>query len=179
MDPAWGALHTAGQSLLEIEPPEVVKAPRGAMAAAVVSSTSPNDLRVKNYLAAIKLLAPAERRSTTADRAQLRSSRQASDSSTNGGHADARAYRNVGSSALSEGDKVTVVYDPLNPADNVMSASDLQPAAVDRATSAGMAAALAIGAVLLSGCRPRRRARSRRSSVTAGSPGPSAVTTDD
>jgi len=95
VEQAWAALHTAGQALLEIEPSEVVKAQLGDMAAAVVTSLSPGDLRVKDYLATLRLLAPAKRDITAADRAQLRSIRQACDSSSDGGHADARAYRNT------------------------------------------------------------------------------------
>lgn len=95
VDQAWAALHTVGQALLDIEAPEIVKAQLGDMAAAVVTSLSVGDMRVKDYLATLKLLAPAEREITTADRAQLRAIRQACDSSSDGGHADARAYRNT------------------------------------------------------------------------------------
>lgn len=57
----------------------------------------------------------------------------------------------------SVGDKVTVVYDPQHPGDNVMIADDLAPASEDRAGAAGAAGVAALGAVGLSGWRPRRR----------------------
>jgi hypothetical protein len=95
VDQAWAALHLAGQALLEIEAPEVVKAQVGDIAASVLTSLAVGDIRVKDYLATLKLLAPADRDLTEADREQLRAIRQACDSSSDGGHADARAYRNT------------------------------------------------------------------------------------
>ena len=95
VDQAWAALHEAGQALLGIESDDVVRAQIGDMATTVVTSFSDGDMRVKDYLATLRLLAPAERHITTADRAQLRAIRQASDSASDGGHADARAYRNT------------------------------------------------------------------------------------
>ena len=95
VDQAWSALHTAGQALLDIEKEAIVKAQLGDMAATVVTTLTPGDLRVKDYMATLKLLAPASRRIDAADRAQLRAIRQACDSASDGGHADARAFRNT------------------------------------------------------------------------------------
>jgi hypothetical protein len=95
VDQAWASLHMAGQALLEIEDQEVVKSQLGDMAAATVTSLNVGDMRVKDYLATLQLLARADRPITGADRAQLRAIRQACDSSSDGGHADARSYRNT------------------------------------------------------------------------------------
>jgi hypothetical protein len=95
VDEAWAALHTAGQALLEIQDQAVVKAQVGDMAANVVTSLSVGDMRIKDYLATLNLLAPFKRPLTPADRAQLRVIRQVCDSSSDGAHADARSYRNT------------------------------------------------------------------------------------
>jgi hypothetical protein len=94
-DQAWAALHTASHALLTIEAPEVVKSRLADLAAMVVTSLSPGDLRVAGYLRTLELLAPAEVKITPADRAQLRAIREACDSAADGGHADARTYRNT------------------------------------------------------------------------------------
>ena len=65
------------------------------MAATVVTALDPTDLRRKDYLKTLEILAPACRDISPADRAQLRTIRQACDSSADGGHADARAFRNT------------------------------------------------------------------------------------
>jgi hypothetical protein len=95
VDQAWAALHTAGQALLSIESPEVVKAQLGDIAANLVITLSPGDLRLKDYMTTLELLANPDRTINDADRAQLRAIRQASDSSSDSGHADARAFRNT------------------------------------------------------------------------------------
>jgi hypothetical protein len=94
-DQAWAALHTASQVLLAIEAPDVVKSQLADMAALVVTALPPEDLRLKDYLRTLELLAPPYRAITPADRAQLCAIREACDSSTDGGHADARAFRNT------------------------------------------------------------------------------------
>jgi len=58
-DQAWAALHTASLALLAIEPPEVVKARLADLAATVVTTLSPGDLRIPGYLRTLELLAPA------------------------------------------------------------------------------------------------------------------------
>lgn len=95
VDHAWAELHTAGQALLAIEAPSVVKSQVADMAATVVTALDSGDLRVQDYLKTLQLLAPACREIRPADRAQLRAIRQACDSSADGGHADARAFRNT------------------------------------------------------------------------------------
>jgi hypothetical protein len=92
---AWAALHTASHALLTIESPEVVKSRLADLAAMVVTSLNPGDLRVTGYLRTLELLAPAEVKITPADRAQLRAIREACDNAADGGHADARTYRNT------------------------------------------------------------------------------------
>ena len=94
-DLAWTELHTAGQALLAIEHADVVKSQLADMAATVVTTLESGDLRVRDYLKTLELLAPAGTNITPADRAQLRAIRQACDSSADGGHADARAFRNT------------------------------------------------------------------------------------
>ena len=93
VDQAWAALHVAGQGLLEVEPPDAVKAQIADLA--VVTTLSPGDLRIRVYLNTLKALAVPARSIMVADRAQLRAIRQACDSSSDGAHADARAYRNT------------------------------------------------------------------------------------
>jgi hypothetical protein len=130
VDEAWGALHEAGQALLDIQAANVVKAQLGDMAATAVTSLSRGDMRIRDYLDTLRLLAPADRQITAADRAQLRAIRQASDSSSDSGHADARAYRNtlmlvgallavvlVGVAALAFGD--SAFRHVFNPTDGV------------------------------------------------------------
>lgn len=95
VDQAWGALHMASQALLEIETEEVVKSQLGDMAAQVATAFTAGDPRVKDYLKTLELLAPAHVPILAADRAQLRAIRQACDTSADGGHADARAFRNT------------------------------------------------------------------------------------
>ena len=95
VDQTWAALHTAGQALLAIQSRAVVKSQLADMAATVVTTLDPGDLRRKDYLTTLQLLAPADRDISPADRAQLRAIRQACDSSADGGHADARAFRNT------------------------------------------------------------------------------------
>jgi IPT/TIG domain-containing protein len=95
VDQAWAELHTAAQALLAIQAPAVVKSQLADMAATVVTALDPGDLRRKDYLKTLELLAPACRGISPADRAQLRAIRQACDSSSDGGHADARAFRNT------------------------------------------------------------------------------------
>jgi len=95
VDQAWAALHTASQALLGIESKKVVKSQLGDMAAQVVTAFDSGDVRVKDYLKTLELLAPARVRITAADRAQLRAIRQACDTSADGGHTDARAFRNT------------------------------------------------------------------------------------
>ena len=95
VDQAWAELHTASQSLLAVQAPAVVKSQLADMAATVVTALDPGDLRRKDYLRTLELLAPADRDISPADRAQLRAIRQACDSSADGGHADARAFRNT------------------------------------------------------------------------------------
>jgi hypothetical protein len=95
VDQAWAALHTASQALLGIEDQHVVKSQLGDMAAQVVTAFGVGDLRVKDYLKTLELLAPADVPITEADRAQLRAIRQACDTSADGGHTDARAFRNT------------------------------------------------------------------------------------
>jgi hypothetical protein len=94
-DQAWAALHTASLALLAIEPPEVVKARLADLAATVVTTLSPGDLRIPGYLRTLELLAPARAEITAADRAQLRAIREACDNAADGGHSDARSYRNT------------------------------------------------------------------------------------
>jgi hypothetical protein len=95
VDQAWAALHTAGQALLAIQSPAAVRAQLADMAATVVTALDPGDLRRKDYLTTLELLAPADRDIGPADRAQLRAIRQTCDSCADGGHADARAFRNT------------------------------------------------------------------------------------
>jgi IPT/TIG domain len=95
VDQVWAALHTAGQALLGIQSPAAVKSQLADMAATVVTTLDPGDLRRKDYLTTLQLLAPAGRDISPSDRAQLRAIRQACDSSADGGHADARAFRNT------------------------------------------------------------------------------------
>jgi hypothetical protein len=92
---AWSALHTASLALLAIEPPEAVKARLADLAAMVVTTLSPGDLRIPGYMKTLELLAPAGAEITPADRAQLRAIREACDNAADGGHADARSYRNT------------------------------------------------------------------------------------
>ena len=92
---AWAELHIASQALLAIQAPAVVKSQLADMTATVVTTLDPGDLRRKDYLRTLELLAPADRDISPADRAQLRAIRQACDSSADGGHADARAFRNT------------------------------------------------------------------------------------
>jgi hypothetical protein len=94
-DQAWAALHTASHALLTIESPEVVKSRLADLAAMVVTSLNPGDLRVPGYLRTLELLARVEAKITPADRAQLRAIREACDNAADGGHADARTYRNT------------------------------------------------------------------------------------
>jgi hypothetical protein len=72
-----------------------VKSQLGEMTAQVVTSFNPGDPRVKDYLKTLELVAPAHVPINVADRAQLRAIRQACDTSADGGHADARAFRNT------------------------------------------------------------------------------------
>jgi hypothetical protein len=96
VDQAWASLHTAGQALLAIESDDVVRAQMGDMAATVVTTLTAGDLRMKDYLKTLQILASPNRKEiTAADRAQLRSIRAACDNSSDGGHSDARAYRNT------------------------------------------------------------------------------------
>ena len=95
VDQVWAALHTAGQALLGIQSPAAVKSQLADLAATVVTTLDPGDLRRKDYLTTLQLLAPAGRDISRGDRAQLRAIRQACDSSADGGHADARAFRNT------------------------------------------------------------------------------------
>jgi IPT/TIG domain len=95
VDQAWAELHTAAQALLLIQDQGVVKSQLADMAAAVVTSLEPDDVRRKDYLQTLQHLAPVSRGISLADRAQLRAIRQACDSSSDGGHADARAFRNT------------------------------------------------------------------------------------
>jgi IPT/TIG domain len=94
-DQAWAELHTANQALLATQASAVVKSQLADMAATVVTALDPTDLRRKGYLDTLQLLAPACRDISPADRAQLRAIRQVCDSSADGGHADARAFRNM------------------------------------------------------------------------------------
>jgi hypothetical protein len=93
-DRAWANVHVAGNVLLGIEDSAVVKAQLADMAATVMTALEPDDLRVKDYLKTLELLAPPCRQITAEDREQLRGIRQACDSSADSGHADARAFRN-------------------------------------------------------------------------------------
>lgn len=95
VDRAWAELHTATQVLLSIQDPAVVKSQLADMAAIVVTTLDAGDIRRKDFLQTVQLLAPACRDINPADRAQLRAIRQACDSSADGGHADARAFRNT------------------------------------------------------------------------------------
>ena len=96
VDEAWAALHTANQALLTIEADAVVRSQVGDMCAAVVTNLSPGgDIRVKDYLKTLELLAPPEVKLTPSDRAQLRAIREACDSTVDAAHSDARAYRNT------------------------------------------------------------------------------------
>lgn len=95
VDGAWAELHTASQVLLTIQDPAVVKSQVADMAAIVVTALDPSDVRRQDFLKTLELLAPACRDISPADRAQLRAIRQACDSSSDGGHADARAFRNT------------------------------------------------------------------------------------
>jgi hypothetical protein len=94
VDRAWGALHLAGQALLQIQTEAVVKAQLADMAASVVLAFPGSDIRRKDYLKTLQLLAPAERRIGPADQAQLRIIRRGCDSTADTGHADARSFRN-------------------------------------------------------------------------------------
>jgi hypothetical protein len=62
-------------------------------------------------------------------------------------------------SFLSVGDNVAVVYDPQHPGGHVVLARDLSTASEDRLAAGAAATTSALGAVLLSGWRPRRRRR--------------------
>ncbi len=95
VDQAWAELHTATQALLTLQDPAVVKSQLADMAAVVVTTLDPGDMRRQDFLKTLELLAPACRDISPADRAQLRAIRQACDSSSDGGHADARAFRNT------------------------------------------------------------------------------------
>lgn len=95
VDQAWAELHTASQLLLTIESTDVVKSQLADMAATVLTALDSSDVRVPDYLKTLQLLAPAGRDIGPADRAQLRAIRQACDSATDGGHSDARAFRNI------------------------------------------------------------------------------------
>lgn len=92
---AWQALHIAGQALLTIEDDFVVKSQLGDMAAAVVTALTPQDIRTKDYLKTLEMLAPPKVPISLADRAQLRDIRQVCDSTSDAGHGDARVYRNT------------------------------------------------------------------------------------
>jgi IPT/TIG domain len=94
-DQAWAELHTANQALLTIQASAVVKSQLADMTATVVTALDPTDLRQKDYLKTLQLLAPPNRAISPADRAQLRAIRQVCDSCADGGHADARAFRNM------------------------------------------------------------------------------------
>src|SRR5580658_549482 len=93
-DEAWAAVHRANNTLLTIEADAVVKAQLADIAATVTTALDPDDLRVKDYLKTLELLAPAGRVITDRDREELRGIKQACDSAADSGHADARAFRN-------------------------------------------------------------------------------------
>jgi hypothetical protein len=95
VDQAWSELHTANQAMLAIEAPAAVKARLADMAATVMTALDPADVRVPDYLKTLQLLAPASRDIRPADRVQLRAIREVCDSSSDGGHSDARAFRNT------------------------------------------------------------------------------------
>jgi hypothetical protein len=95
VDMAWGELHTASQALLAIQDEGVVRSQLADLAAAVVTELTDGDLRIGSYLGTLKALAPPSRHITPDDRAQLRAIRAVCDSSADGGHADARSFRNT------------------------------------------------------------------------------------
>jgi hypothetical protein len=96
VDQAWAALHTASEALLVIEDSDVVKSQLGDMAAAVVTALSPGDIRAKDYLKTLELLAPPSVKDIAeADREQLRAIREVCDNSFDAAHGDARVYRNT------------------------------------------------------------------------------------
>ena len=94
-DLAYCALQTAGQILLSVEPEDSVKAHIPDIAAAVVISFRPNDLRVRGYLQTLEILAQPDRHISDSDRAQLRAIRQACDNSDASARADVRTFRNT------------------------------------------------------------------------------------
>ena len=95
VDEAWSAIHTAGEALLGIESPESLRSELGDMAASLVTSLTSDDLRTSYYLATLDSLADPQHEISEEDRAQLRAIRNASDSSSESAHADARAFRNT------------------------------------------------------------------------------------
>jgi hypothetical protein len=95
VDEAWAALHNAGEALLEIESDENVRSQVGDMAAAIVTTLTVDDLRARDYMATLGQVAQPANAVTPAERSQLRAIRHACNSTTDGAHADARAYRNT------------------------------------------------------------------------------------
>lgn len=95
IDLAYCALHTAGQLLLCVEPPDVVKARIPDMAAAVTTAFRGNDLRVRGYLKTLGILAEPAHQISQTDRSQLRAIQQACDSSDASARSDARTFRNT------------------------------------------------------------------------------------
>ncbi len=95
VDQAWSAIHTAGEALLGIESPEILRSQIGDMAATLVTTLTSDDLRTSSYLATLDLLTDPQHEINDEDRAQLRAIRNACDSSSESAHADARAFRNT------------------------------------------------------------------------------------
>lgn len=92
---AWAAAHAAEQALLAVEPSEVVRSRVGDMAAMVVTTLTPGDLRVADYLKTLEILAKRDGPILPADRAQLAAILDDCHSASDGAKADARSFRNT------------------------------------------------------------------------------------
>jgi hypothetical protein len=92
---AWAAIHSAGQALLGLESTESLRSELGDMAASLVTTLTPDDLRTTHYLETLDVLSDPQHKIRDEDRLQLRAIRHACDSSMDSAHADARAYRNT------------------------------------------------------------------------------------
>ena len=92
---AWSAIHIASEALLGLESTERLRSQLGDMAASLVTTLTPDDLRISHYLETLDVLSDPRHKISEEDRAQLREIRHACNSSMDSAHADARAYRNT------------------------------------------------------------------------------------
>jgi hypothetical protein len=95
LETAWGALHDAGEALLNLQPTEEVRAQIPDLRAALEAALSPGDPRLAAYEERLREIEASEGPLTATQLAHARTARRVANAASDSAHAVVRRWRNL------------------------------------------------------------------------------------